>query len=315
MAALEHLERYVRHTLAPWCGQSTRKYGLEGRIKSVESIAEKLCTGRAARWGDLDDLVAFTVIVPTRSHEPVVLSKLGTAFRTTETRGRGTTRKRPEVFRFDATRWYGVVRDEPWPPELPESVCNAVFEVQIQTAFENAWSTVTHDLVYKGSGVDWQRRRLAAQLKAVVEQLDDLLIDAFESAATGIPESLDDESEAHAAILDVFHALERDDLLGVDVVPQSWQRFAECVYSLARNRARRASEAASLAKELSADFDRAVRNGEFTIASSGVLFQAVVAFAISRWEAHALRGFPVLWDDDIAALYAVDPPPDVIDLE
>lgn len=206
-----------------------------------------------------------------------------------------------------------MVRDEPWPPELPNALSDVVFEVQILTAFEYAWSTVTHDLVYKGPGVDWQRRRLAAQLKAVVEQLD-LLIDAFESAATGIPESIDDESEAHVDILAVFQRLERDELLGVDVIPQSWQRFAECVYSLARHRTRRASEAASLAKNLSAEFDRAVRGGTFTIATSGLLFQAVVAFAISQWGADALRGFPVLWESDIGGLYAVAQPPDIVGL-
>lgn len=312
VGALGQLQRYVRGTLAPWCGDSTRKYGLDGRVKSVESVAEKLCTGRLSRWDELDDLVAFTVIVPTRSHEAAVLAKLSASFATTDTRDRARTRKRPEIFRFDATRWYGAVQDKPWPPQLPESLRDVVFEIQIQTAFENAWSTVTHDLVYKGAGVDWQRRRLAAQLKAVVEQLD-LLIETFESAATAIPVSLDDESEAHAELLVIFRALETDKLVGVDVVPQSWQRFAECVYSLARHRTRRASEAAALATELSSAFDSAVRASEFRIASSGLLFQAVVAFAISQWGPAALAGYPVLWDRDVAALYKVTPP-QVIDI-
>src|SRR5262249_31966358 len=157
LPSLEALQKYVAATLAPWCRD--RAYPFDGRVKTAESVAEKIETGRFSRWSDLDDLVGFSIVVPTVAHEPAVLEMRGTRFRgSPPVRARGSTKKAPDVFRFEATRWYGRVRDDP-PPPLDERGVAALFEVQVRTAFEHAWSTVTHDLVYKGQSVDWRHKR------------------------------------------------------------------------------------------------------------------------------------------------------------
>jgi hypothetical protein len=43
-------------------------------------------------------------------------------------------------------------------------------------------------LVYKSSGIDWKKLRLAAQIKAIVEQLDTMIL-AFEQISPAIQES------------------------------------------------------------------------------------------------------------------------------
>ena len=45
-----------------------------------------------------------------------------------------------------------------------------------------------HGLAYKTDEVDWKRKRIAAQIKAMVEQLDQLIV-SFEAAASPVVES------------------------------------------------------------------------------------------------------------------------------
>jgi hypothetical protein len=187
------------------------------------------------------------------------------------------------------------------------------FEVQVRTAFEHAWSDVTHALVYKGQHVDWRRKRLAAQLKALVEQVDSL-IDSFESSASSIPESRDWRTDAQAEVLAIFDRLTNDALLDESATPDSWQRFAESAYHLARGRSRDDREAATVLEALCRDFDRAVRAGDFRVASSGSLIQALAGFAMAAWGAASLKGVPVVWDEDLQSFYGDVVPPRRVDL-
>lgn len=311
-SSLDRLHPHIRDTLIPWCDR--RSLLLQGRKKTLESVSEKLGTGRYRRWSQLDDLLAYTIVVPTNSHEEQVLGKLGEFFVERRRRTRSDTQKAPDVFRFDATRWYGTVRGDPTPRNLLDEDLEIVFEIQVKTAFEHAWSDVTHALVYKGQLVDWSRKRLAAQLKAVVEQVDGL-IDTFETAALGIQGSADWQTDAQAAALKVFLCLEEDDLLDAAVIPGSWQRFAESAYHLARRRSRDAEQATGVLLELCRRFDADVRDGSFLIASSGSLIQALVAYAIALWGPEHVRRVPVMWDEDLQRFYGDVVPPNTVDLE
>ena len=68
------------------------------------------------------------------------------------------------------------------------NIYNITFEIQVKSAFEHAWAVSTHDLVYKSPEIDWKRLRLAAQIKANVEQLDTLIL-AFEQTSAIIQEN------------------------------------------------------------------------------------------------------------------------------
>jgi ppGpp synthetase/RelA/SpoT-type nucleotidyltranferase len=78
-----------------------------------------------------------------------------------------------------------------------------LFEVQIKSAFDHAWSTATHDLTYKAQQIDWRRLRLAAQIKAIVEQLDVAIL-GFEKMAPLIAENPDRRLLIRKQIGDLF---------------------------------------------------------------------------------------------------------------
>jgi ppGpp synthetase/RelA/SpoT-type nucleotidyltranferase len=53
----------VRTTLLTFCEE--KGYAFQSRVKSVDSLAEKIECGRYPIWWDLDDLFACTIIIPT----------------------------------------------------------------------------------------------------------------------------------------------------------------------------------------------------------------------------------------------------------
>jgi hypothetical protein len=116
---------------------------------------------------------------------------------------RGTKKKAPDVFRFDSTRVIAKIKDY----SEAKPVAKIAFEIQIKSAFEYAWSITTHSLTYKTNKPDWKRDRLAAQLKASVEQLDTLVL-GFEDMSNRITESYHELSiekvKLSAFIADLF---------------------------------------------------------------------------------------------------------------
>ena len=200
-------------------------YAYLGRTKDVESLAEKVETGRFSSWNDLDDLFACSIVVPMLSDEPAVVEELRASFVEVECKRRGTSRKDPAVFRFDATRFIGRLR----PDSVPGGVGNLLgvqFEIQVRSAFEHAWSVTTHALAYKSSQVNWRHMRLAAQLRAAVEQLDQVVL-GFEQNAAFISEQHWDDIKARQKIWIFFSNLVESQKLPAEVVPRSWGRFSE----------------------------------------------------------------------------------------
>jgi ppGpp synthetase/RelA/SpoT-type nucleotidyltranferase len=289
---LEALEAVVRETLRPWC--EARGYLFYGRLKEPESLAEKLESGRYEAWAAIDDLYAASVVVPTAAHEPRVLEFLASAFQQHDVKGRHTVQKAPDVFRFDATRFIGRLRDTPGL-ERPAGIEQVLFEVQIPTAFEYAWAVATHDLVYKANTVDWQRIRLAAQLKAAVEQID-MLINNFERSADSVPVSDHDDTTVRREIVETCQRLIAEGKIPEPLTPRSWRRFAESVYSLVRSytSARQVHDAIrSLLAVLEARC-----GAEPPIPVSGSLFQLVVEVAYAE-NSHAIDNFVIVESEEL----------------
>jgi hypothetical protein len=105
------------------------------------------------------------------------------------------------------------------------------FEVQIRSAFEHAWSVTTHALAYKADGIDWKRLRLAAQLKATVEQLD-ALVTGFDAIAEELAEHTWPDVAAMQHIEKTFRDLFSDNTLPKEVEPDSWSRFCENAWKI-----------------------------------------------------------------------------------
>ncbi|MFD5016726.1 hypothetical protein [Streptomyces chartreusis] len=269
---LDTVDRYVSSTLRPWCdGQG---YPFKGRKKELASLSEKLESGRYDRWSQIDDLYACTIVVPTAQHEDQILDFLAQAFQEVEVRKRNSTQKAPDVFRFDSTRFVGKIQNIPGL-DLPEEASQIQFEVQIPTAFEYAWAVVTHDLVYKTNDFDWRKQRLAALLKASVEQ-SELLISGFQANVEVVPQSPHPESEAKQQIVEIFRTLINLGHVSKEMEPASWSRFADNVYALTKSYSgfRAAPDkAVELATAIKGKIEE---EGGYADLMSGSMFQIVV---------------------------------------
>lgn len=221
----------VKETLIGFA--DSRGYAVVARSKTVESVSEKIETGRYPSWSAIDDLVACTIVIPKISDETEVLEFLKQAFLEIKILRRGSTKKSPDVFRFECTRFIGKL-NRPADILPTEPAYDVMFEIQVRTAFEHAWSVTTHDLTYKNEQVSWERLRLAAQLKATIEQLD-MLVAAFEDNTKFIPGNPFPEMDAREEAALYFQGLFQERRLPEELRPKDWTRFAENLAALLRS--------------------------------------------------------------------------------
>ena len=219
----------VKETLLNFCDR--RGYAFTSRIKSIESLAEKIETGRFKQWSDLDDLFACTIIIPTLSHEQEVLGFCRNTFQIIRIVKRGQNKKSPDTFKFDSTRVYARLNQNKDLTTSTLNIYQITFEIQIKSAFEHAWSVSTHDLVYKNAEVDWRKLRLASQIKATVEQLD-MLILAFEKTSEFIQDNDYGEIKLKRYISTEASKLFETGKIPIELKPKDMSRFADNLYRL-----------------------------------------------------------------------------------
>ncbi len=223
------VEKVVWETISSFCVK--KGFAVSGRRKRYQSLAEKIETGRYRCWSELDDLYACKIIVPTLDEEEPTLKFLQQAFEHVRIAQRGSSHKWPDVFRFDSTRFVGRLRDN--GDASQQDARGISFEVQVLTAFEHAWSTTTHALAYKTGELDWRTKRIAAQLRASIEQLDMIVIGAG-AAARHIAASPCPELDEQRALVKGFQTLINENRIPEELTPSTWSRFAENVSTLLR---------------------------------------------------------------------------------
>ncbi len=227
---LEETARQVKSILVNFC--EIQGYAFSSRIKTIESLAEKIETGRFKSWSNLDDLFACTIIIPTLLHEEVVTKFCKNIFQIERTIKRGQNRKSPDTFTFDSTRIYAkLTRSKDINNSNLLNIYDITFEIQIKSAFEHAWSVSTHDLVYKNDEIDWRKLRLAAQIKANVEQLDTLIL-AFEQMSTIITECDDSDLKIKRNLATEINKLFESDKIPAELRPKDMNRFCDNVCRL-----------------------------------------------------------------------------------
>jgi len=200
---LGELGKRVNDTLRRYCDEN--EFAFISRYKTLESVIEKLETGRYKTWSEIDDLYACTIIIPTQEFEGGAIAFCKNAFEALEIRGKEKALKPPESFRFDVRRIICRLKP-PFPEAASDPLYRILFEVQIRTALEHAWCVATHDLVYKTNVIDWKKIRLAAEIKASLEQFDTVFM-AFDDISEKIIEHKWPEIKVYTRIISFFNDL------------------------------------------------------------------------------------------------------------
>lgn len=266
----------VTETLRNYCEQR-RGYTFTCRIKTIESLAEKIETGRFKKWSDLDDLFACTVIIPTLSHEKEVIEFCKNTFKIIRTVKRGQNKKSPDTFKFDSTRIYAQLKKvDDLDLDNQLSIYTITFEIQVKSAFEHAWSVSTHDLVYKSSEIDWRRLRLAAQIKATVEQLDTLIL-AFQETSAFIEDNDYSEIKIKRQLATEINKL-FDNRIPDELRPKDMSRFCDNLYRLIVN-AGKEKDIKQIIKQIATEI-QSTPNSKIPLSLS--LFQYFLAILITK---------------------------------
>lgn len=225
---IEYVAKQVGDSLRHFCAKHS--FIFDERIKTIESLAEKIETGRFQSWSQLDDLYACTIAVPLPSDEDGVIDFLNDTFIQCDLKRRLAAKKAPDVFRFDSTRFVGTLKS---PPDSggPTIASTIRFEIQVKTLFEMAWARTTHALAYKSSSVDWKTLRLAASLKASVEQMD-LLLTGFASMADTIEEAPWPDIARKKKLQIYFDSRLQEERFPSEVTPKDYSRFIDNCFDL-----------------------------------------------------------------------------------
>ena len=177
----------------------------------------------------MEDFFGCTIIVPTLGNIEQAEQLIREQYDLRERRpGQDDrTQKTSSDFRFDDLRLY-VARKPSASGKLPE-LDGALFEVQIKTILQHAWSIATHDLIYKTDTVSWPKERIAFQVKAMLEHAEIAIAEA-ESLATSRGVS---KKDTHTDdILKVIEQIDR--IWSDDAMPGNRKRLAESIRDLLR---------------------------------------------------------------------------------
>lgn len=142
------------------------------RIKSLESYALKLETGRFIDPAKLEDFFACMLVVENTSQIKIAIKQLKQHVTVQDRRpvNDKITHKNSDSFVFDDLRLYVTLK--PTAARLKGPINEVLFEIQIKTFLQHAWAIATHDLIYKSNEINWGKQRVAFQVKAMLENAE-----------------------------------------------------------------------------------------------------------------------------------------------
>ncbi len=179
--AFQRLQAYVEPRLTEVAIKYNGSY--IQRIKSPESLlikAEK--TGLENPFSLIDDLFACTITVANLGDIKHVISDVELSFILVECRQRSL---KPNQFDYNDINL--TLRANPDHNRKDEIIFNLIFELQIKTLLQLAWSQASHDVIYKARKKTWGLTRVASQLRALLEMADTVLAN-LENAANLLQE-------------------------------------------------------------------------------------------------------------------------------
>ena len=137
------------------------------------------------------------------------------------------TSKSAHDFYFDDLKLYVYQRPEENGP--PNKFDKIIFEVQIKTIFQQAWTDATHQFVYKSGSVSWARERIAYQIRAILEQADIMLMLSNTSGINKFP-TLAKRHEKTAMIEVLINQIK--DIWDETQLPADKKRLANNIFEL-----------------------------------------------------------------------------------
>ena len=221
----QHLAEEVEGLLKPKV--EGRRWFFYSRLKSLESFALKVESGRVQDPNNLEDFFACTIVVATTAQiedaEKLVLEFFDPSYR--RPADDSLTHKASSSFAFDDLRLY-VARRAPVSGRRPE-LNGLVFEVQIKTTLQHAWSHATHDLIYKSNTISWPLERIAYQVKAMLEHAEVAIGEANRLAdAAGV------SKQDHQTISVIQLIKKLRNTWGDERLPEDVKRLAEALLAL-----------------------------------------------------------------------------------
>lgn len=148
------------------------RWHYESRVKELESFALKIESGRFQNPSALEDFFACTVVVANAKEIKKAHELISEAFAVKRRKPKqpDRTHKSSNSFPFDDLRLYVTLKKSDSVPAT--GLEDVLFEVQIKTFLQHAWTIATHDLVYKTDDMNWSKERIAYQIKAMLEHAE-----------------------------------------------------------------------------------------------------------------------------------------------
>lgn len=204
-----------------------RTWHYESRVKSLESFALKVETGRVSSLGEVEDVFGATLVVPDWSQISAAEAMIVERYKPAERRPKSSTmtKKSPDSFRFDDVRLY--VRYERASFEKTRIPDGTLFEVQVKTFLQHAWAVSTHDVVYKTPGRDWRRERIAHQVRAALESAE-VAIGSIEALSSS--DVLPGQNDEIAELNSIISALQEN--WPETALPSDVRRLAENIQAI-----------------------------------------------------------------------------------
>lgn len=201
----------------------------ESRVKELPSFALKIESGRFQDPSRVEDFFACTLVVANASAIEEAEQLIVNHFKLKERRPESPkrTHKASDSFPFDDLRLYVTLADDPALPVSDLSLF--VFEVQIKTFLQHAWTIATHDLVYKSDEANWSKERIAFQIKAMLEHAELSIQEAERLAESG---ALAKEDSRTSDIRNGIALLKRQ--WAPDELPDDVRRLAQNITNLLR---------------------------------------------------------------------------------
>ena len=198
-----------------------------GRLKTLESYALKVETGRVGNLAAMEDFFGCTIVVPSATALPEAERFVAEYFTLRERRppADDQTRKPPYSFMFDDVRLY--LHRGPDPTGQNPDLDDLPFEVQLKTVLQYAWGIATHDLIYKSDSVSWSKQRIAFQVKAMLEHAEVAIAEATGLSASPSVAKVDDRTASTISVLTQVSAY-----WPTDQLPEDVKRLSESVLEL-----------------------------------------------------------------------------------